>query len=78
MNKSIKSGTALFDWFLIIGVAALLCVVAILVLSSPTSWSWCLKRLDARNWNHWVWTGVIAALIVTLLGIRYWRQLTIR
>jgi hypothetical protein len=62
------------EWLLVTVIGALLCVVALFVLSSPMWWSWCLSRLDARGWNHWTWTGVVVALVLALTVIRFYGQ----
>jgi hypothetical protein len=74
MEESGKKGMTWLDWFLTLAILVLLFVVATFILSSPTTWGWCLGWLDARDWTHWTWTGVIAALIATLLGIRLWPE----
>ena len=41
-----KSGATLFDWLLVAAVVSLTCVIGLVVASSPTTWRWCLDRLD--------------------------------
>lgn len=59
------------DRLLLLGIALLIGYTAWLVSSSPLLWAWCLWTMDMRNWSYGVWGGVIAALLVVLLAIRF-------
>lgn len=60
------------DWLWIALITTLLCIVAFLILTDPEVLRWCLRILDMRNWTYWAWIGVVAAMVIALLVIRFW------
>jgi hypothetical protein len=73
-RKKPSAGVAILDWFLTTSIVALLGVGVLYVLSEPAWWCWCLDKLDARDWGHRTWTGVITAMLIVLAAIRYWPE----
>jgi hypothetical protein len=63
------------DLLLIGGVFVLLAMCFGLTVSkSPALWARCLAVLDVRNWTHWTWTAVGAALLACFLLMRLWPE----
>ena len=71
-RRRIRFGLDKVEWLLVGAAVVLFLLGALLLVFSPTWWSWYLCALDVRVWPPWKCLGVGVVLVESLLLIRFW------